>query len=179
MKTNKHGFTLVELLIVIVVIAILAAISIVAYNGIQERAHKTAVWTDLSSLAKKLELYKITNGAYPYASTGNATADKLDTIDFEASAGSYAVQGGNLLYITDINASSGGTRYALLAVPKMGTAAVISSSNTSVHPYTGSAPFPGSGYGDIAEELGFESLASGNTVAYNAYSINNGFRIWD
>lgn len=35
---RKNGFTLVELLIVIVVIAVLATISIVAYNGIQERA---------------------------------------------------------------------------------------------------------------------------------------------
>ena len=34
-RTDKHGFTIVELLIVIVVIAILAAITVVAYNGIQ------------------------------------------------------------------------------------------------------------------------------------------------
>lgn len=36
--TTRHGFTLVELLISIVVIAILAAISVVAYSGVQERA---------------------------------------------------------------------------------------------------------------------------------------------
>ena len=39
----KQGFTIVELLIVIVVIAILAAITIVAYTGIQNRAYDTAV----------------------------------------------------------------------------------------------------------------------------------------
>ncbi|MFZ1242596.1 MAG: prepilin-type N-terminal cleavage/methylation domain-containing protein [Candidatus Saccharimonas sp.] len=39
--TNKRGFTIVELLIVIVVIAILAAISIVNYNGIQQRVKNT------------------------------------------------------------------------------------------------------------------------------------------
>lgn len=38
MKRNMSGFTIVELLIVIVVVAILAAISIVAYNGIQVRS---------------------------------------------------------------------------------------------------------------------------------------------
>ena len=38
MKKTKSGFTIVELLIVIVVIGILAAITIVAYNGIQSRA---------------------------------------------------------------------------------------------------------------------------------------------
>mgnify|MGYP006209457325 CR=1 FL=1 len=38
---KQTGFTIVELLIVIVVIAILAAVSIVAYNGIQDRAKFT------------------------------------------------------------------------------------------------------------------------------------------
>ena len=43
MKSPRSGFTIVELLIVIVVIAILAAITIVAFNGIQERARASAV----------------------------------------------------------------------------------------------------------------------------------------
>lgn len=44
---NKNGFTIVELLIVIVVIGILAAITLVAYNGIQARANDTAIKSDL------------------------------------------------------------------------------------------------------------------------------------
>lgn len=49
----------------IVVIGILAAISIVAYNGIQARANTTAVKADIASNSKKLEEYKILNGKYP------------------------------------------------------------------------------------------------------------------
>ena len=60
-----RGFTIVELLIVIIVIAILAAISIVAYNSIQGRARDSQRKSDLGSVAKALELYHIDNGGYP------------------------------------------------------------------------------------------------------------------
>lgn len=64
-KESKEGFTLVELLIVIVVIAILAAISIVAYNGIQNRARDTIRKNDVAAMIKALEMYKTDNGNYP------------------------------------------------------------------------------------------------------------------
>lgn len=58
------GFTIVELLIVIVVIAILAAITIVAYNGIQSRARESSLRSDLTNISKQLELYRA-DGDYP------------------------------------------------------------------------------------------------------------------
>lgn len=62
---KQTGFTIVELLIVIVVIAILATISVVAYNGIRERANVSTNQADLSALQKKAEVFKIDNGRYP------------------------------------------------------------------------------------------------------------------
>ena len=77
MKTTREnkqtGFTIVELLIVIVVIAILAAITIVAFNGIQGRARDSQRVQDLKSIVKALELYKTANGSYP-AAVGTANA---------------------------------------------------------------------------------------------------------
>lgn len=68
MATNSKkqtGFTIVELLIVIVVIGILAAITIVAYNGVQKRAQGSAASSALSQSAKKLALYQVDSGIYP------------------------------------------------------------------------------------------------------------------
>jgi len=59
MKRRNDGFTIVELLIVIVVIAILAAISIVAYSGMQQRGRDSARKSDLSSIGKAIQLYTI------------------------------------------------------------------------------------------------------------------------
>lgn len=64
-KYNQKGFTIVELLIVIVVIGILAAITIVAYNGIQDRAEASKTTAAVEAYVKALKLYKIDNDAYP------------------------------------------------------------------------------------------------------------------
>lgn len=62
---KTSGFTIVELLIVIVVIAILAAITIVAYNGIQTRAENTKTINAIASYAKGITAYAATYGNYP------------------------------------------------------------------------------------------------------------------
>ncbi len=63
---QKLGFTIVELLIVVVVIAILAAITIVAYNGIQNRAKDSAARSAVSQINKKMSTYTVTNNeTYP------------------------------------------------------------------------------------------------------------------
>ncbi|MES2876068.1 MAG: type II secretion system protein [Patescibacteria group bacterium] len=68
MKTQK-GFTIVELLIVIVVMAILAAITIVAFNGVRQRAEDTKLVSVINSYIKAVKLYKAENGTYPNVST--------------------------------------------------------------------------------------------------------------
>lgn len=60
-----RGFTIVELLIVIVVIAILAAITIVAYNGAQNRAMDARRMQDFSEMEKALRLYAVDNNSFP------------------------------------------------------------------------------------------------------------------
>lgn len=62
---GDKGFTIVELLIVIVVIAILAAVTVVAYNGVQARAQRSRLAGDMASIKTKLELFNADNTLYP------------------------------------------------------------------------------------------------------------------
>lgn len=65
-NTTRSGFTIVELLIVVVVIAILAAITILAYTGIQERTRASAAQSSVSQAGKKIAAYAVTNSnRYP------------------------------------------------------------------------------------------------------------------
>ena len=66
-RQRQTGFTIVELLIVIVVIGILAAITIVAYNGIQARANDARRDSDIKQLKTALAIYKSDTGLYPDA----------------------------------------------------------------------------------------------------------------
>ncbi|MEO5949898.1 MAG: type II secretion system protein [Candidatus Saccharimonadales bacterium] len=62
---QSKGFTIVELLIVIVVIGILSAIVIVAYRGIQSNASDAIVKSDETAIFKALRRYKVLKGNYP------------------------------------------------------------------------------------------------------------------
>ncbi|AHB41927.1 hypothetical protein RAAC3_TM7C00001G0054 [Candidatus Saccharibacteria bacterium RAAC3_TM7_1] len=71
---QRHkGFTIVELLIVIVVIAILAAITIVAYNGIQQRARDSIRSQDLATIKKALLTYDAAYGGVKKVSSYNSS----------------------------------------------------------------------------------------------------------
>ena len=65
MKKSTSGFTIIELLVVIVVIGILASITAVTFRGVQQRARDAQRRSDLTIIAKALEYYKIDNGSYP------------------------------------------------------------------------------------------------------------------
>lgn len=79
-NSSNRGFTIVELLIVIVVIGILAAITIVAFNGIQQRATSTTIRSDLASMHKKIELYKAKSDSGQYPSTAAELVDAELTV---------------------------------------------------------------------------------------------------
>jgi len=79
-RFNRKGFTIVELLIVIVVIGILAAITIVSYNGISGLAENAKTLSAVATYRRALGLYAVEHHAYPIntsACLGNAYANNV------------------------------------------------------------------------------------------------------
>lgn len=86
---KQRGFTIVELLIVIVIIGILASITIVAYNGIQGRARDSARVSDINAIRKALEVYKSFNGEYPDENSASWENSYTDPQNFMAALKPY------------------------------------------------------------------------------------------
>lgn len=93
MKRTSYGFTIVKLLIVIVVIGILAAISIVAYKGVSQKANNAAIIDAAGKAQRLMQAYVATEGKYPlpgpatmFACVTTETGCRSSTEDFLANA---------------------------------------------------------------------------------------------
>jgi len=82
MTRTKNGFTIVELIVVVIVIAILAAVTLVAYNGVQENAANASVKADVDNAMSQLATDYQKNGFYP-----DSQAEVADGAGFTVSSG--------------------------------------------------------------------------------------------
>ena len=132
-----------ELLIVIVVIGILAAIVIVAFNGVQDRAKFTQKRSDLQAINKALKLYHAEKGSYPISPspTNSGTAPGTWTYQRAATSDNNFIPGlvpeyiSKLPSVTDGPTGSGtnntyiylsnGTTYQLLRLYQVGSPPAI------------------------------------------------------
>lgn len=154
MKKISQGFTIVELLIVIVVIAILAAITVVAYNGVQNRVYDAAVQSDLNNIAKQIALYEIQEGAFPQGST------QLDTLGLKVTKTAYSNGHWNgtgyynfvYCWATAANPNS----FALVAQSKSGNTFMFSGGSVQKASFTLAGSTPSCSSAGQAVEIGID-----------------------
>lgn len=137
LKVKQQGFTIVELLIVIVVIGILAALVVTTFTGIQQRARNTERETDIKAIHGQVEAYYAQNGRYPTLANMNdatfrsANMKGLDTEalkDPKGTAATLADADGSNVYSYEVtpstcdNTATGGdcTGYTLTATKEGG-----------------------------------------------------------
>lgn len=69
-RATQRGFTLVELLLVLVILGILAAIVLPKVSGRTEQARQTAAKTQINSFSSALSAFEVDNGYYPRGKDG-------------------------------------------------------------------------------------------------------------
>ena len=76
---NRRGFTLIELMVVIVILGILAGLIVPRIMGRPEQAKKLKARMQIESIGTALKLYKLDNGAYPTTEQGLQALVELPT----------------------------------------------------------------------------------------------------
>jgi type II secretion system protein G len=116
LKNKSKGFTIVELLIVIVVIGILATLVIVTFTGIQQKARDSKRKTDIGAVQAALESYYSSNNTYPTAAHLNsATWLSGNLKGFDPNA--LKDPKGNSTTVVEDSATPSDTQYAYKVTP--------------------------------------------------------------
>jgi len=119
-STNSRGFTIVELLIVIVVIAILAAIVIVAYAGVTQRANTSKASANAVAVKKVAETISADTGSYPATKaafgTGSTTTKLPAGVTIVSSTPSPTTQAGTATNAATDIPTTGSSIYNTIAV---------------------------------------------------------------
>lgn len=137
MRKNQRGFSIPELLVVIVTIGILASIVVVSYRGIQNRGYDASIQSDLDAFSGLMEAYRQrtdgTNDAHEYPRT---TATLL-TLSIKASKGAYDTSVNyNYVLCLPTTGTNAYKEYRLIALSKSGNIYVQGQDGPVTHSLT-------------------------------------------
>lgn len=104
MKRRAAGFTIVEILIIIVVIGILASITVLSFNGIQQQSREAGIKSDLEVAVARIDRYRSDKGEYPPVTGGSDVALREANIEIQRSL--YSLDRENYLYCVSADVQS-------------------------------------------------------------------------
>lgn len=117
---RQGGFTLLEIMVVIVILGVLASLTIPSLMGNKDRADKQKAVSDLVTLENALDMYKLDNSRYP------STAQGLNALIIKPTLApvprSYRVEG----YIRRLPADPWGSPYQLISPGEHGAVDIYS-----------------------------------------------------
>ena len=111
MSKHSHGFTLIELMIVVAIIGVLAAIAYPSYQGYVERTNRADMMSELHNIASEIESRKLAQGSYSTISTAVMS-------DFDNK--SYPAQG-TALYTVTVTPDPLTANWTITATPVTGS----------------------------------------------------------
>lgn len=143
---NSKGFTIVELLIVIVVIGILALLVITTYSGIQAKARNSKRQTDIQSIQTQLEAFFSQNGYYPsFADLSSSTWIDANMKSLDKNALIDPSSGSSSATLAKSGATDGSVtkKYQYLPTDSNGDSAACETDDTTCAKYTLIATYEG------------------------------------
>lgn len=149
-KNIKSGFTIVELLVVIVIIGVLATITLVSFNGVSQKATVASLQSDLINASSQLRMYQINNNAYPtafnssYCPTAPVSDDKY----------CIKVSSGNSFDYQNFTANNSSKPQAFTLTIKNGSTSYEISEDTVPHITPAALPVSATGGNTVADAGG-------------------------
>jgi prepilin-type N-terminal cleavage/methylation domain-containing protein len=163
-RQGRSGFTIVELLIVVVVIAILAAVSIVAYTNIQNRTYDSAVQSDLRNAGQQILSYQATEGVLPSTSAHYALLGLKSTRT--AYGNGYSSNNFNFAYCRDTVTAG---QFAVIAASKSGNVYIFKDGSVK----QGVGPM-----GSIVPMCTANGLSNAENIATNWFFGSGAWKAW-
>ena len=99
---KEKGFTLVELMVVIIILAVLTGIAIPSYMALRNRARTAAAQSEMKNIATALEVYQSDNETYPAVATWDTDLENGGYMDPVPGEDPWGVVGGYVYTSTDI-----------------------------------------------------------------------------
>lgn len=177
MSKKAYGFTIIELLIVIIVIAILTAIGFVAYSGVRDRTYDMSVQSDLRNFAQKMELARLDQGtdSYPFGNLPEFNGGyNLTALTLNINRDAYAIAPTT---ITNLLVCRGGGEFGILATSKSGKRFYVTSTN-GISEYTGTVSWATTSFAEICGSVNPVLTQEGGAGYRSSGQAPFGWRPW-